>query len=729
MRSYTSSPRKDRQEVLQPHQGGTGVTTQTEAAALLGTIPRRWIGKPDGVVQFEPGTRFIDPAQLPSGVGVTGKICLEGNRVIPYRGSSICKITNFDSFTAYNVSASGVTVTLNGDTLLVTSTNYVANPKVYINSEVFEFVISAPVTTVQGRVLGRQTIANARPTKMTAKKTGGRFVLGRPETTIRQATKVGEVQLHDFTAQNTFSQNVSFTPLTSPTTIAYSGQGTKEFTVKNAKTTKNDVSVISFNDADNIMVKGTGANVVIPGTPQKGLPQYPNGLPSYKPAFEGWRNNVANAAAPRWVVWMEADLGSGLPFYSLSGGFFSPGGMTPTNGLQRLQPVTASVVDSYVAMGSGWATNYHDGRLGGFAGLVAGLELDIYVSEPQEGLPAYPYGLPPYEPGTPDSSYVDKVKMDGSNFHYNSTSFESVVYPWNNYKSAESVAIAPTGSMALGSPRATDSLFEDGGSVIVQHSNNDTFVEQLIKSERRTPYPSFGASVAFSDDGNSLFVGAPGVNEVTHYKLNGNSFSQVSVIYPDVVNVSQMFGAAVVAFGDILAVAAGNQGTAGAISFFKKDSGGVYRFQSRFDITADSNCRLGTTLRMVSTSKIYASIKSSGLTGHYVVEITNPGTGWKMGRIFRDIEAPTENGFGTSFDISAAGDVMAIGAPGNKNTRGMIHLYVFFEDAWSFYATVVDPNGTVGDGFGSQFVLTADGKQLQILSESFAATQTLIYMD
>ena len=48
---------------------------------------------------------------------------------------------------------------------------------------------------------------------------------------------------------------------------------------------------------------------------------------------------------------------------------------------------------------------------------------------------------------------------------------------------------------------------------------------------------------------------------------------------------------------------------------------------------------------------------------------------------------------------------------------------------WNFYDAIVDPNGSVGDGFGSQLALGADGKHMQVLSESFTNTQTLVYMD
>ena len=87
MRSYITTPYKDSQEVLQATQGGTGVTTQEEAINVLGVIGNDEKGKPGGIVAFEPGTRFIPQHLLPTSVGVTGKICLEGNRNIPFKGS------------------------------------------------------------------------------------------------------------------------------------------------------------------------------------------------------------------------------------------------------------------------------------------------------------------------------------------------------------------------------------------------------------------------------------------------------------------------------------------------------------------------------------------------------------------------------------------------------------------------------------------------------------------
>jgi hypothetical protein len=118
---------------------------------------------------------------------------------------------------------------------------------------------------------------------MRARKAGGRVVLSCPETSIRQATRVGEATIYDFTPQNEYVQGLQLTPLSRATAIAYSGQGTKTFTVNNAVTAKFDASTIAFNNADNILVAGVGNLVTIPATPQQGLPQYPNGLPPYTP--------------------------------------------------------------------------------------------------------------------------------------------------------------------------------------------------------------------------------------------------------------------------------------------------------------------------------------------------------------------------------------------------------------------------------------------------------------
>lgn len=633
MRSYITTPYKDSQEVLQATQGGTGVTTQEEAINVLGVIGNDEKGKPGGIVAFEPGTRFIPQHLLPTSVGVTGKICLEGNRNIPFKGSVLCKITNFDAFTNYRITGVGVEVVQNKDTLLISSTKFYRNPKVYINSDVFDFVIDTPVQTINGRVLGRRPLVNNRPAVMRARKAGGRVVLSCPETSIRQATRVGEATVYDFTPQNEYVQGLQLTPLSRATAIAYSGQGTKTFTVNNAVTTKFDASTIAFNNADNVLVAGVGNFVTIPATPQQGLPQYPNGLPPYTPGD---------------------------------------------------QPV---------------------------------------------GNPDYPFGLPPYKPAVPEQSYTDKIKMVGANFKYEAENFETLVYPWNDYRGGETMAMASTGTLALGSPRSSDSLYDDAGGVLVYHDTATGFVEQHIKAPHRTPYPAFGKALAFSPDGSELFVGAPGVNEVTHYKLSGNSFSQMAILTPDVVNPSQNFGKGLACFGTTLAVVAPDQGTSGEVYFLQKDAGGVYRHHSQFQPELETGFRLTGDVKMVGVNKAYIRVSSGKPTGNYVAEISLSSGTWSITYSFKDIDAPTENGFAKSFDISSDGIVLAISAPGNRNIRGMVHLYTYFEGAWNFYDAIVDPNGSVGDGFGSQLTLGADGKHMQVLSESFTNTQTLVYMD
>lgn len=775
MRSYTSTRYKDSQEVLQPAQGGTGVTTQEEAINILGVIANSEKGKPGGIAEFEPGTRFIPPHILPTSVGVTGKICLEGNRNIPFKGSVLCKITNFDAFTNYQITGVGVEVVQNKDTLLITSTKFYRDPKVYINSDVFDFVIDTPVLTINGRVLGRRSLANNRPAVMRARKAGGRVVLSCPDTSIRQATRVGEATVYDFTPQNEYVQGLRLTPLSRATAIAYSGQGTKTFTVNNTPTVKTDVSTIAFNNADNILVAGAGDLITIPGTPQQGLPQYPNGLPPYatdvvdpNSAYVDinldfyWTSSLDDTVSfireltgvTFWFRFSKAsiiNLGTGPsnstasveflkyenhnPSYkrfriksvseasiSFQGRFFDEGYSDPIGRVQADQTninLKSIVVDSVT--GEEYPFN-----ITGFHGDPHG---NVYLSKVTVGNPDYPSGLPPYKPAVPGENYTDKIKMVGANFKYEAENFETLVYPWNDYRGGETMAIASTGTLALGSPRSPDSLFDDAGGVLVYHDTATGFVEQYIKAPPRTPYPAFGKALAFSPDGSELFVGAPGVNEVTHYKLSGNSFSQTAILTPDVVNPSQNFGKGVACFGTTLAIVAPDQGTSGVVYFLQKDAGGIYRHHSKFQPELETGFRLTGDVKMVSANKAYIHVSSGKLTGSYVVEISLLSETWSITYSFKDIDAPTENGFGQSFDISSNGIVLAVAAPGNRNTRGMVHLYTYFDDTWNFYDVVVDPNGTVGDGFGSQLSLGTDGKHMQVLSESFTNTQTLVYMD
>ena len=728
MRSYISSPHKDKQEVLQPEQGGTGFTTQEEAISLLGSIPHSEVGKPGGIVEFDPGTRFIPNHLLPTSVGVTGKICLEGNRNIPFKGSVICKITNFDSFTDYRVSAVGVEATLDKDTLLVSATKYFRSPKVYINSDVFEFVIDTPVETIDGRVLGRLSVTNNRPAVMRGRKTGGRVVLSCPETSIRQALKVGEATLYDFTAQNQYVKGSQLTPLSRATSIAYSGKGTKSFTVNNVLTTKTDASTISYANADNILVAGVGDTVVIPGTPQEGLPQFPNGLPPYVPP-------VSSNAISIWgtLPYGDSFSASGTssntsdPFSNVNwawGTVSRPGWTT--------YAFTASLSDTGNNNVAGTGTLSF--RSVSDSSVVENMTFPVsgnrtVVSSGGQGSSSYPTGLPPYKAAVPEQSYVDKIKMDGSNFHFNAENFETLVYPWNSYRSGETLALASSGTLALGAPRASDSLYDDAGSMLVYHDTASGYVEQLIKAPKRSTYLFFGAALAFSPDSTELFVGAPGVNEVTQYKLSGNSFSQSAVLTPDITNPSQNFGKGLAAGGATLAVVAPDQGTSGVVYFLKKDAGGVYRHQSRFEPALEQGQRLGSDIKMLSDTKAYIRVESGQTTGNYVMEISLVDNVWSATFSFRDIDTPTENNFAKCFDVSTDGKVMGIGAPGNRNIRGMVHIYTYFEGTWNFYDAIVDPSGSVGDGFGSQFTLGDDGKHLQVLSESYTNTQTLIYMD
>lgn len=68
------------------------------------------------------------------------------------------------------------------------------------------------------------------------------------------------------------------------------------------------------------------------------------------------------------------------------------------------------------------------------------------------------------------------------------------------------------------------------------------------------------------------------------------------------------------------------------------------------------------------------------------------------------------DGFGSSFDINDTGDKILVGAPQFNSGDGIVYVFYRNGASWDYYSTSsVNPPGS-GDYFGSNVVLTSDGK-------------------
>ncbi|BEP95043.1 hypothetical protein GmRootA79_34270 [Acidovorax sp. A79] len=319
-----------------------------------------------------------------------------------------------------------------------------------------------------------------------------------------------------------------------------------------------------------------------------------------------------------------------------------------------------------------------------------------------------------------------------------------------------SVALSADGStLAVGAPGddsgatgidgdPTNSAASGSGAVVVfvRGSGGGWSQQAYVKASNTALGMAFGYSVALSADGNTLAVGsvwerggATGINgdqtdtskpgspgAAYVFTRSSSQWTQQAYVKPSNTGVAQSFGSSVAlaADGNTLAVGAvGESSNATGIQGDQTNStmptaGAVYVF-SRFGSTWNQQA--------------YVKASNTEPTPEYV---TSPP-------LFTPVIANAQQ-FGTSLALSADGNTLAVGAPGERsaamgvngnqsdrsaNKAGAVYLFTRSSNSlWSQLAYVKASNTNANDFFGHRLALSGDGATLAVgaLGEASKAT-------
>jgi hypothetical protein len=283
-----------------------------------------------------------------------------------------------------------------------------------------------------------------------------------------------------------------------------------------------------------------------------------------------------------------------------------------------------------------------------------------------------------------------------------------------------SVALSGDGNtLAVGAPAedsgttgvnsTPDEAAFDAGAVYVFSRTTGVWSQQAyVKASNTALRDAFGISVALSGDGNTLAVGAilenSGTGGATYVYIRslGGVWSQEAYVKPSNTNtIDDSFGRSVVFSSDGNTLAVGAPG--------ERSSG-----------TGVNSTPTGD---MFDAGAAYVFIRSSGVWSQQAyVKASNTGSG---------------DNFGASIALSADGNMLAVGAPGengggtgvasapNEGATDAGAVYVFIRSAgvWSQQAYVKASNpgggesslaGSGGDGFGGAVALSGDGNTLMV---------------
>jgi hypothetical protein len=321
----------------------------------------------------------------------------------------------------------------------------------------------------------------------------------------------------------------------------------------------------------------------------------------------------------------------------------------------------------------------------------------------------------------------------------------------------QSVALSADGStLAVGAffeasrgANPDDNSAQDAGAVYVFVRSGSGWTQQkYIKPSNIAADDWFGSSVALSDDGSTLAVGAmsedssatgvggnesdnsaPAAGAVFIFTRDGTQWTQQAYLKASNTDPADQFGATVAlsADGDTLAVGAiteqGN-GTS-ASNNAEPDAGAVYVFtrtaatwnppvyvKPEMVVAFD---RFGSSLALSKDgSTLAVGIQRPASFGKAYVFARNGATWVEQ---FKPEASGVNSGFGTSVALSRDGSTLAVGAAREDSPAGAGAVYVYTRQGatWSTLpARVTAANAGAGDDFGDSVGLSGDGNILVV---------------
>ena len=499
-------------------------------------------------------------------------------------------------------------------------------------------------------------------------------------------------------------------------------------------------------------------------TPQQGLSSYPNGLPAYQASSSSPQQGLpaypnglpVYVAAVNTPAQGNVSYPNGLPAYQVSGSSPQQGQPSYPNGLPPYRaaiylpkegmPSYPNGLPPYVAAGTTPQQGlplYPDGLVPyipssggpqqGNSNFPNGLP--IYLAPTQPGNPGqgnalYPQGLLPFVASTPAQTYTDTVIFESNRFYVSGTTVNQTVYPYKNNFIGQALTLSEQGTFAYGTSLETVDRLKQGGEVIIVHNDNEVITTQSIAVPFITPHPRFGASVCLRADASYLLIGSPGASKVSLYKNSNRLFGNPSEIQPSGVQPTARFGEIVEANQDFTKVYiyAPGEGSQGVIYLYSL-SGNTLALQEKIIISGlPQNARLHNKICTVSNNNyLYFNTYDLVSKKYSVVELQAQSGSWAISKTFTSPTPQIPDLFGQSFDISLNRAVMVIGSAGDVNMKGIVNIWIYENNEWVFYDSVIEDHAEFGDRFGHAVVVSGGGNNALTISHK-ATGDSLVYL-
>jgi hypothetical protein len=292
----------------------------------------------------------------------------------------------------------------------------------------------------------------------------------------------------------------------------------------------------------------------------------------------------------------------------------------------------------------------------------------------------------------------------------------------SNYENfGASVAISYDGNtIAVGSPFNGTAPYYNDGSVYVFTRSGSTWTDQafIVASDRETN-DVFGSSVAISEDGNTLLIGAP--NETTSpntsngaayvYVRSGSTWTEQQKLLASIPGTYDSFGRSVALSGD------GNTAAIGAVSKDKSvndNTGAVYMFTRTSGVWTESSIvrpnkptneeYFGNRVQLSGNGNTLVVANESNFT-RYVYVFNKVGSSWvQKTRLYTKDD--TWNSFGSEIALSGDGNTILVGA---LYPNGAVYVFINENNNWVQKRKIKSSNLT-NENFGSSVALSFNGE-------------------
>ncbi|MGC4021764.1 MAG: MBG domain-containing protein [Cyclobacteriaceae bacterium] len=308
-----------------------------------------------------------------------------------------------------------------------------------------------------------------------------------------------------------------------------------------------------------------------------------------------------------------------------------------------------------------------------------------------------------------------------------------------------------TGTSTTSSQGNSIALSADGNTLVIGAAgyNSDKGIAWIFKRSMQTwalsktlqsninlGAPRFGAAVSISADGLTTAITGTGDNggkgAIWIFDYTNNDWSEVAKLVPNSTIGTPYMGGSVSISANGNIVASGgdfDNSEVGAVWVFEKSNGvwnptGIKIKGS--DIVSNSYPHQGKSVAVNADGSTIAFGAHQDNVKGAVVVFTKQNNAWtQQGTKLTPTDWVTgTNVFGNSLSISADGNILAIGGPGD-NLRGATWIFSRTGTTWSQAGTKI--KGPLDGGQGNSVALSSDGNHLVFPSLSYNSYQGIVW--